>query len=340
MKIIERSLLVFFTVCCVSLFLVSVMPVVHAAAASIVWEKPQVYYDSNHAVPDDDAWVEYKLLRSGDTSGSTSVTFSVADATIDIGNGDGKYELLAANPIVFGPGSTYAVVRVRFHMANHDLFGTQHLTFRLSDTDADIEDDQVTRTVYVDYTAMPVLAFAAVPVGGYRAVEGQKQALVLNITKSGDPLVDVRADLFASGTAIFGQDYTLADESGSFVNIPDTIRLPPGKSVYSLHMTLLKNANNESNETVTFTIGNLINAAAGDPASVSVTITETGTATPVPPAATPVSTPTLRPTPTPAGAPGTPSGTTQVPLPSPGFEAGVWIVLVAFVVMYLGWRSK
>ncbi len=330
-----RPLSLLLIVCAISICLLSAMPVAQAAASSIVWAQTQAYYDDTHAVPDDDVWVDYQLLRSGDTSGPARVTFSVAEATISNGNNPGEYELLGTNPVVFGPGSTYALIRVRYHTANHDIFGTQHITFRLSDSDADIESDQETRTFYVDYPAIPVMAFASPPVDGYRGVEGQGQAIILNITKDGDILVDSRADVFASGTATNGVDYSLTDASGRPVGIPGTIHLPPGQSVYSIYMTPLKDSNDEGNETATFTLGNLKNVAAGNRTSVSVSILEAGTVTPLPPTATPVSTPTPVPSATPASAPGTPSGTTPVPLPSPGFGPGAIIFAIACVAICL-----
>lgn len=336
MTLIERSLFVLFAVCCISLCLLAVMPAAQAAASSIVWMQPQAYYDDAHAVPDDDVWIDYTLLRSGDSSGSSRVTFSIVEATINNGNNPGDYELLAANPIVFSPGSTYAVIKVRYHRSNHNVFGTQHLTFRLSDSDADIEPDQETRTVYVDYPAMPGLAFAIPPAGGYGGVEGQANPILLNVTKDGDAWVDAYADIFASGTANNGLDYSLADASGRPVSMPGTIHLPPGQSIYSIYLTLLKDANDEGNETVTLTLGNVRNAAAGNQSSVSVTIYEAGTATPVSPTGQPVVTPSTVPAVTPTATAGTPTRTTTpVPLPSPGFGPGAVILAIAGIAICL-----
>jgi hypothetical protein len=340
MTMINRPLFLLLIACAISICLLSCIPAARAAPSSIVWAQPQAYYDETHAAPDDDVWVEYPLLRSGDTSGSARVTFSIADQTIEAGNGAGQYELLGMNPIVFGPGSTYTLIRVRYHRANHDIFGMQHLTFRLSDSDAGIEPDQETRTVYVDYPAAPVLAFASPPEGGYKGVEGQGRAIILNITKDGDALVDSYADVFASGTATNGQDYSLADASGRPVGIPGTIHLPPGQSVYSIYLTPLNDTNDEGSETATFTLGNIKNALAGDNASIPVTLYEAGTATPVYPTAMPVSTPTIRPTPTPVATPYTPPGTTPVPLPSPSPGLTACIISVTIGATWIILKKK
>lgn len=330
MTIIERLLFVLFAVCCVTLCLLAVMPAAQAASSSIIWAQPQAYYDSTHAVPDDDVWIDYPLLRSGDSSVSSGVTFSIVEATMSNGNNPGEYELLAANPIIFSPGSTYALIKVRYHRSNHNVFGTQHLTFRLSDSDAVIEPDQETRTVYVDYPAMPALAFASPPAGGYRGVEGQTEAIVLNVTKSEDAMVDAYADIFASGMATNGPDYSLADASGRPVSIPGTIHLPPGESVYPIYMTLLNDANVEGNETATFTLGNVRNAAIGNQTSVSVVISEAGTVTPVSPSGSPIPSPSASPAVTLVATAVKPAGnTTPVPLPSPGF--GPEVVLIAIL---------
>ncbi|MGA9139656.1 MAG: hypothetical protein WBZ29_05500 [Methanocella sp.] len=340
MTMINRPLFLLLIVCAISICLLSCTPAARAAASSIVWVQPQTYYDETHVVPNDDDWVEYPLLRSGDTSGSSRVTFSIADQTIEAGNEAGQYELLGANPVVFSPGSTYALIRVRYHTANHDTFGTQHITFRLSDSDADIESDQETRTFYVDYPAAPALEFASPPDGGYRGVEGQGQAIILNVTRDGDVLVDSYADIFVSGTATNGMDFSLADASGRPVGIPGTIHLPPGQSVYSIYLTPLNDSNDEGNETATLTLGNIKNANAGDPVSVSVILYETGTVTPVSPTVPPVSTPSAKPIPTPEATPYTLPGTTPVPLPSPAPGLATYMIAVAIIATYIMQKKK
>ncbi|OPY25365.1 MAG: hypothetical protein A4E28_03227 [Methanocella sp. PtaU1.Bin125] len=315
--------------------LLSGMPLASAAGSSIVWVQAQAYYDETHFLPDDEAWIEIPLLRSGDSGDTSRVTLGIADATISNGNKPGEYELLGENPVVFQPGSTYAVIKVRFHRPDHNVFGTQRLTFRLSDSDADIEADQAARTVYVDYPPMPSLAFLRPAAGELVGVEGQEKAVVIAVLKDNDPFVDAYADIYASGTATNGVDYTLADADGRPVGVPGTIRLPPGQSMYTIYMTLPADPD-EGNETVTLTLGNPVNAAAGNLTGISVTILDAGHATPVLPSAPPVPSPSGSPSATPAATAGSPTrNSTPVPLPDPGFGPVVTLAAIAGMAIFL-----
>lgn len=335
---ISRPLLPLLILSVLVVCLLSGMPLAGAAGPSIVWAQPQAYFDETHFLPDDEAWIDILLLRSGDSSGTSRVTLGIADATISNGNRPGEYELLGENPVVFGPGATYAVIKARFHRPDHNVFGTQHITFSLSDSDADIEADQETRTVYVDYPPMPSLAFLRPVAGELTGVEGQEQAVAIVVVKDNDPFVDAYADIYAGGTATNGVDYTLADADGWPVSLPGTIRLPPGQSIYTIYMRLPADPD-EGNETVTLTLGNPVNAAAGNLTGISVTILDAGHATPALPSAPPTLSPSGSPTATPAATAGSPTrNSTPVPLPAPGF--GPVIILTAFAGMAIFLKAR
>jgi hypothetical protein len=313
-------------VCLVFICLLPGLAQAQGMAPTVGWAMTQQELENTYLAPDDDAWLSYSILRGGDTGGTVSVRVDVVEQTIGAGNGPGQYELLIPqNPLAFGPGEVLQVIKARFHTANHDVFGRQYITLRLNATGASIPAGQEARTIYVEYPPAPGVGFGGPPEEGYSGAEGQAAPVVVNITREGDIYADSYVDVFASGTASHGFDYTLADVSGKPVPVPGTIRLPPGQGNFSLYMGLASDHQGEGNETAVLSLGNLKNAVPGARQAITVTIREGGQATPGPaPSATPAAVATERPT----QAPSTTAGP-AAPTPAPSAGPGLTLVIVA-----------
>lgn len=336
MKPYQIFIIILFTCVAIS----SIFPGAAAAQSvtpTIGWAMTQAELDNTYVAPNDNEWLSYSIIRGGDTRGTVEVRCEIVEQTLSAGSGPGQYELLITNPIVFGPGEVLSLVQVRFHPANHDLFGRQHLTLRLIASGATVPSGQEARTIYVEYPAAPGLGFASPPDGGYAGYEGQSSPVLLNITKEGDIYADTYADLFVSGTATNGIDYTLTDGNGMKVAIPGTIHMPPGQPIYSLYVIPLSDTQNESNETAVFTLDNLRNAVPGSMRSATVTIHDRSQAMPP---VTPSPAATVRPSPVPLATNNTPAGT-STPAPLPSSSAGTLLSLVAITgaAIYLASRE-
>lgn len=192
---------------------------------------------------------EFTVIRSGVTTGTTSVDWSLSgevDAADFVGG------VLPSGTVTFGPGETSKVIQIAVR-GDRDVEGDESFTVTLGNAsgNADILVGEAQGSIVSDDIGISIQAEqAAVDEGAM----GESQVLRFTVTRSGDLSSPVSVTWAASGLQ--------ADDFAVGTALNGLVEFAVGETSKVIELTLLGDAVLESDETLTLTLGNPVSNPA------------------------------------------------------------------------------
>lgn len=226
------------------------------AAIEIVGSAPRVEFSQSGPYQENESAgssTTVMLTRTGDTSGTSEVSVSITGGTATPGSdySNGSFPL----PVTFGPGETAKPVTIPITQ-DSDPEGTEDITLEVTAVSGVVLGSINTATLQIiDDDVPPDVEFSqAAP---YLDGENTGNSTVMMLTRSGDlsQSTDVQVSI-TGGTATAGVDY----DGSSF---PLVVSFGVGETTKPVSIPILQDGDEESDETITFEVTSVTNAAIG-----------------------------------------------------------------------------
>jgi uncharacterized delta-60 repeat protein len=214
------------------------------------------------------------LTRSGDTSGTASVTFSTSDGSAHAG---ADYNAITQT-VVFAPGQASATVNVPTLDDNATGDGARTVNLTLSNPSGMVLGSPSTALLTIqEPEALSQVQFALTS-DSTPETNGSAKSIV--VTRSGDTsrAASVTVSVLG-GSATQGRDFQLASP---------IVQFAPGQAQASVALTMLNDGALDGSETVVLGLTNPSGASLGSQGTFTLTIDETNVPPPPPPAHRPV----------------------------------------------------
>lgn len=239
-----------------------------AIAGSIQFDQPL----GNYQVFEGVGATTIGLTRTGGTTGSVTVTFTVTGGTatqgVDCSAGNDFFITGGATTVTFADGQNTASIPVTFC---HDTIDEPDETMNISLSNptggATLGSPSSAVITLVDDDPTPTLQFSSAT---YSVTEGNGNAsLTVNLSGASSQTVTVNYTL-TNGTATGG-----ACGGADFVNTGGTVTFNPGETTKSISVQICDDTTYEGDETFNVTLSSPSSGATlGTPATAAVTITE------------------------------------------------------------------